>query len=103
MQAAQAYPHGALAYYNCGPLSGASQPHKHVQVVPLPLHSDSPRAVPMSAAIEPALDGSQGSGAVVAVTSLPFQAYACRIPEGCEPAHTFVSASGLGAPPVRVS
>lgn len=30
-------PHGGLAFYNCGPVSGASQPHKHVQVVPLPL------------------------------------------------------------------
>lgn len=33
----QAMPHGGLAFYNCGPVSGASQPHKHVQVVPLPL------------------------------------------------------------------
>ncbi|SGY35163.1 BQ5605_C002g01734 [Microbotryum silenes-dioicae] len=24
-----------LAFYNCGPLSGASQPHKHVQFIPL--------------------------------------------------------------------
>lgn len=28
----QAYPDGALAYFNCGPESGASQPHKHIQV-----------------------------------------------------------------------
>ncbi|KAI7841171.1 hypothetical protein COHA_005137 [Chlorella ohadii] len=33
----QAMPRGGLAFYNCGPVSGASQPHKHVQVVPLPL------------------------------------------------------------------
>jgi len=26
-----------LGFYNCGPLSGASQPHKHLQLVPLPL------------------------------------------------------------------
>ena len=32
----QVYPDGALAYYNRGPLSGASQPHKHLQVVPQP-------------------------------------------------------------------
>ena len=38
LAAMQALPTGALAFYNCGPLSGASQPHKHVQVVPLPLH-----------------------------------------------------------------
>ena len=35
--APQAMPRGGLAFYNCGPVSGASQPHKHVQVVPLPL------------------------------------------------------------------
>ena len=28
----QAIPQGALAYFNCGPESGASQPHKHIQV-----------------------------------------------------------------------
>ncbi|KAK4055249.1 bifunctional AP-4-A phosphorylase/ADP sulfurylase [Microbotryomycetes sp. JL201] len=25
-----------LAFFNCGPLSGASQPHKHLQFIPLP-------------------------------------------------------------------
>jgi hypothetical protein len=25
---------GGLAFYNCGPASGRSQPHKHLQVVP---------------------------------------------------------------------
>jgi len=35
--AAQAMPGGGLAYFNCGAHSGASQPHKHTQVVPLPL------------------------------------------------------------------
>jgi Ap4A phosphorylase N-terminal domain len=29
----QAMPHGGIAYYNCGPESGASQPHKHLQVL----------------------------------------------------------------------
>ena len=39
-----------LAFYNGGPEAGASQPHKHVQVVTLPL---SPRrSVPMSALLE---------------------------------------------------
>ena len=37
--AAQAMPRGGLAYFNCGAHSGASQPHKHTQVVPLPLVS----------------------------------------------------------------
>ena len=37
--ALQAMPQGGLAYFNCGEHSGASQPHKHTQVVPLPLAS----------------------------------------------------------------
>ena len=37
--ALQAMPRGGLAYFNCGAASGASQPHKHTQVVPLPLVS----------------------------------------------------------------
>ncbi|EIE27830.1 hypothetical protein COCSUDRAFT_83450, partial [Coccomyxa subellipsoidea C-169] len=40
-EAMQAYPNGALAYFNCGPESGASQPHKHTQIVPLPLAEDT--------------------------------------------------------------
>lgn len=31
--AVQAMPHGGIAYYNCGPQSGASQAHKHLQVL----------------------------------------------------------------------
>lgn len=37
LRAVSCYPTGALAYYNCGPVSGRSQPHKHLQVVPLPM------------------------------------------------------------------
>jgi len=29
-----------LGFYNCGPLSGASQPHKHLQMIPLPLSAE---------------------------------------------------------------
>jgi ATP adenylyltransferase len=35
-------PHDALCFYNSGPASGASQPHKHVQIIPLPLIPDAP-------------------------------------------------------------
>jgi len=41
-----------LGFYNGGGLAGASQPHKHLQLVPLPLAQDGPR-VPM----EPLLTG----------------------------------------------
>ena len=33
----QALPNGGLVYFNCGEHSGASQPHKHLQCIPLPL------------------------------------------------------------------
>jgi len=32
----------ALGFYNSGPLAGASQPHKHLQLVPLPLSRSAP-------------------------------------------------------------
>lgn len=46
-QTLQAMPLGGLAYYNSGPISGASQPHKHMQVVPLPLAEGYPPVVPL--------------------------------------------------------
>lgn len=41
-----------LGFYNGGEAAGASQTHKHLQLVPLPLGADSP-AVPMERAFEP--------------------------------------------------
>jgi len=32
----------SLGFYNSGPVAGASQPHKHLQTVPLPLAADMP-------------------------------------------------------------
>jgi ATP adenylyltransferase len=36
-----------LGFYNAGAAAGASQPRKHLQLVPLPLVQESPDAVPM--------------------------------------------------------
>lgn len=44
-------PIGGLGFYNGGAAAGASQPHKHLQVVPLPLATDGP-AVPMAARLD---------------------------------------------------
>ena len=49
--------YGSLGFYNGGPEAGASQPHKHLQLVPLPLAPEGP-AVP----IEPLLAAAGGSG-----------------------------------------
>lgn len=48
---------GGLAFYNGGPMAGASQPHKHLQLVPLPLAADGP-AVPIAPLVEAALVAS---------------------------------------------
>jgi ATP adenylyltransferase len=50
---------GALAFYNCGEFSGRSQPHKHVQVVPLPF------------ALQPASSEGGGGGAAAAAAAPP--------------------------------
>ncbi|KYR02176.1 hypothetical protein DLAC_00990 [Tieghemostelium lacteum] len=37
-----------LSFFNCGPNSGASQPHKHIQLLVIPFHNDcSPYNIPM--------------------------------------------------------
>ena len=44
--------HEGLGFYNAGVVAGASQPHKHLQMVPLPL-ADEGRAVPVASLCEP--------------------------------------------------
>jgi ATP adenylyltransferase len=58
-----------LGFYNGGAAAGASQPHKHLQIVPLPLARDGPR-VP----IEPKLAfGLRPPGDVRDSSDLPFR------------------------------
>jgi ATP adenylyltransferase len=56
-----------LGFYNGGTVAGASQRHKHLQIVPLPLATDGP-AVP----IEPLLARVRMEGATGTVPGLPF-------------------------------
>lgn len=56
-----------LGFYNGGVIAGASQPHKHLQMVPLPLTAAGP-ALP----IEPLLASSLGDTGIGTVASLPF-------------------------------
>lgn len=46
----------ALGFHNGGRVAGASQPHKHLQLVPLPLAAEGP-AVPIAPLIADACDG----------------------------------------------
>lgn len=71
----------ALGFYNGGTAAGASQPHKHLQMVPLPLAPEPP-AVP----VEPLLARAVGED-IANVPGFPFAHALCRLPEGiqCDP------------------
>lgn len=56
-----------LAFYNAGKCAGASQRHKHLQIVPLPLAPMGPR-IP----IEPLLESLRFQGSLGTVSGLPF-------------------------------
>lgn len=83
---------GALAFYNCGEHSGRSQPHKHVQVVPLPFREDGDeRGAPIAALVRAALaeeeernkrrnQGDSSTPLIAELCSLPFRAYATPAP-----------------------
>lgn len=87
-------PRGGLAFYNCGPVSGASQPHKHVQIVPLPLDADASADAgssgdggssgverpPIWPAVSAAADASGApAGQPFEVRNLPFAAFAATL------------------------
>ena len=56
-----------LAFYNAGKTAGASQRHKHVQLVPLPLAPEGPQ-IP----IEPLLATATLQGSIGKIPGLPF-------------------------------
>lgn len=56
-----------MAFYNGGRTAGASQRHKHMQLVPLPMAPEGAR-IP----IEPLVDSAQFSGLVGGIPDLPF-------------------------------
>lgn len=66
---------GGMAFFNCGPISGASQPHKHIQCIPLPI-AETVESVavdpPFDAVIQHALTGKKAFEDVLFVEQLPF-------------------------------
>lgn len=56
-----------LAFYNGGPIAGASQRHKHLQYIPLPLGALGPKLP-----IEPALAQAEFDGLIGRSSALPF-------------------------------
>lgn len=72
---------GGLAYYNCGPSSGASQPHKHVQVVPLPLADGVKEFTPMFVILQQGREAQGASeGEVFEFKSFPVRSYGFLLP-----------------------
>ncbi|KPJ95688.1 MAG: phosphorylase [Gemmatimonas sp. SG8_17] len=65
-----------LAFYNAGTLAGASQPHKHLQQVPVPF-GPGPERVP----IEPLIARAQFTGRWGTVPEFPFVHILTRISE----------------------
>lgn len=64
----------SLGFYNGGVEAGASQPHKHLQLVPLPLAPEGP-PVP----IDPLLEAVDGFGAVTSIPGFGFRNAFVRI------------------------
>jgi ATP adenylyltransferase len=65
-----------LGFYNAGTVAGASQPHKHLQLIPLPLGS-GPAPTPMDEIIG-RIDASHD---VVRIPSLPFVHAIVQLPD----------------------
>ncbi|WP_321909153.1 ATP adenylyltransferase family protein [Paraburkholderia sp. J11-2] len=70
-----------LAFYNGGAAAGASQPHKHLQMVPLPLAGDGPRATPLEALLGSA-QAVHGARPIAIVPGLAFRHAFARLDLG---------------------
>lgn len=65
-----------LGFYNAGTIAGASQAHKHMQLVPLPLGC-GPRETP----IDHVIASSIGSGTLGTIPEMPFNHVVIRLDE----------------------
>ena len=89
---------GGLGFYNAGPTAGASQPHKHLQLVP-PLQAGTTAPAPVEALLGP----ERLNAAASKVDALPFPHAVCALDPaaGAEGMlaryHALRRAAGLGA------
>ena len=67
----------SLGFYNGGAVAGASQPHKHLQLVPLPLGGGE-----LAAPIQPLLDAAAPGCAIGQVPGLGYAHAFCRLEPG---------------------
>ncbi|MCP3725936.1 DUF4922 domain-containing protein [Paraburkholderia sp. CNPSo 3272] len=70
-----------LGFYNGGAAAGASQPHKHLQMVPLPLAGDGPHAAPLEALLG-AAQAVHGARPIAIVPGLAFRHAFARLDLG---------------------
>jgi len=96
----------ALGFYNSGPEAGASQRHRHLQLVPVPLGS-GPGRLP----IDPLLAGASRAGGSGLAPGLPFRHALARAddlaalpvgraaPLAVERLRALLAAAGAGSPP----
>ncbi len=91
----------ALGFYNAGAAAGASQPHRHLQLVRLPLFSGV-EAVP----VEPLLRSGLPERGLGRAPALPFEHALARTPEEPAAAHalhrSMLSATGASAGPYNL-
>jgi len=64
----------SLGFYNSGTIAGASQPHKHLQLIPLPMASTGARTP-----IEPLIESASYRGDVGQAGRLPFRHALARL------------------------
>ncbi len=77
----------SLGFFNAGTVAGASQPHKHLQLIPLPLGESSGR-LPLEPLFEPALaiSGSRGGTAQSDLLRFPHRLAAIELVSHSGPA-----------------
>lgn len=80
----------SLGFYNAGTVAGASQPHKHLQLVPLPLAERGP-AVP----IESLMPSTDEPGRIGRITGLPFDHALVRFAHDAMPSTAAAAATSF--------
>ncbi|KAG2451972.1 hypothetical protein HYH02_003745 [Chlamydomonas schloesseri] len=101
LEVLEAMPQGGVAFYNCGPESGRSQPHKHLQVVPLPFMEGQPPQAPVHVLVEAAMAAAAAAGTAgggggsststaaplqpLQLRQLPYQCFATPLPDSPTP------------------
>lgn len=78
----QAYPEGALAYFNSGEAAGASQPRKHLQILPASLDGQPTAPLTFQETILSAAEQAcVKPKEAIPLHQLPFQSFGATLPK----------------------